>query len=314
MGKYFGSNGIRGEANKDFTLELASTIAASAGSLLGEKIAIGRDGRTTSPMFRDVVVSALLSVGCDVHDFGVITTPALQYMISRSDLEGGIMVTASHNPPQFNGVKIMYHDGVEIPKKLEAEIETLIDKGGPKPCNWDKVGKVSYHDYIEEYTDAVKEAVDYTAISAKGFKVALDLGNGVAAITAPLLASKLGCNVYTLNSEIDGTFPGRGSEPTPDNLIDLKTIVKITGSDIGIGFDGDGDRLIIIDNKSKAVWGDKILGLFAQEFLKKHPEGTIVTPVSSSSGIEKIASKYGGNICWTKIGSVVVSRIMVDNG
>jgi len=314
VGKYFGSNGIRGEANKDFTLELASTIAASAGSLLGEKIAVGRDGRTTSPMFRDAVVSALLSVGCDVHDFGVITTPALQYMISRSDLEGGIMVTASHNPPQFNGVKIMYHDGVEIPKKLEAEIETLIDKGGPKPCNWDKVGKVSYHDYIEEYTDAVKEAVDYTAIIEKGFKVALDLGNGAAAITAPLLASKLGCQVYTLNSEIDGAFPGRGSEPTPENLVDLKELIKATGSDIGIGFDGDGDRSIIIDEHAEAVWGDKSLSLVAQEFLKEYPGETIVTPVSSSPSLEKVVAKYGSKIYWTKVGSVIVSRAMIDNG
>ncbi|TRO52975.1 phosphoglucosamine mutase, partial [Candidatus Bathyarchaeota archaeon] len=125
MSKLFGSNGVRGVVNEDFTLELASCIAASAGSFLGKEMAVGRDGRTTSPMIRDTVVSALLSVGCNVHDFGVITTPSLQYMIKSSDLTGGIMVTASHNPPQFNGVKIMYHDGIEIPKSLEAEIESL---------------------------------------------------------------------------------------------------------------------------------------------------------------------------------------------
>jgi phosphomannomutase/phosphoglucomutase len=314
VGKYFGSNGIRGEANKDLTIEFVSTIAASAGSLLGKKIAVGRDGRTTSPMFRDTVVSGLLSVGCDVSDFGVITTPALQYMISRSDLEGGIMVTASHNPPQFNGVKIMYHDGVEIPKSLEAEIEKLIDKGGPPPCSWDRVGKVSYHDYVEEYTDAVMGIVDSEAIKKRRFKVALDLGNGAAAITAPLLASKLGCGVYTVNAEIDGGFPGRGSEPTPENLIDLKELIKATKSDIGIGFDGDGDRSIIIDENAEAVWGDKSLSLVAQEFLKEYPGETIVTPVSSSPSLEKVVAKYGSKIHWTKVGSVIVSRAMIDNG
>jgi phosphomannomutase/phosphoglucomutase len=314
MAKYFGSNGIRGVANKDLTLELVSTIATSAGSLLGKKIAIGRDGRTTSPMFRDAAVSALLSIGCDVHDFGVTTTPALQYMISRSDLEGGLMITASHNPPEFNGVKIMYHDGVEIPKSLETQIEILIDKGGPEPCRWDKVGQVSYHDYIEEYTDAVTKIVDSEAIKKKGYRVALDLGNGAAVKTAPLLARKLGCSVYTVNTEIDGSFPGRGSEPTPENLVDLKELIKATSSDIGIGYDGDGDRSIIIDENAEAVWGDKTLSLVAQEYLKEHPGETIVTAISSSPSLEKVVADYGAKVYWTKVGSVLVSRAMIDNG
>jgi phosphomannomutase/phosphoglucomutase len=215
VGKLFGSNGVRGVANKDFTIVLASCIAASTGYLLGKEMAVGRDGRTTSPMFRDAVVSGLQSVGCNVHDFGVITTPALQYMISKSDLMGGVMITASHNPPEFNGVKIIYGDGVEVPKALEAEIEILVDEGGPPRCEWYKVGKVSYHDYIEEYTEAVMNQVDCKTIHEAGLSIALDLGNGAAIYTAPLLASKLGCKVYTLNAELDGSFPGRGSEPTP---------------------------------------------------------------------------------------------------
>jgi len=110
--KLFGSNGVRGVANEEFTLELASSLAASAGSLLGKEIGVGRDGRTTSPMFRDTIVSALLSIGCNVHDFGLITTPGLQFMVREKGFDGGVMVTASHNPPQFNGVKIIYNDGV----------------------------------------------------------------------------------------------------------------------------------------------------------------------------------------------------------
>lgn len=314
MGKLFGSNGVRGVVNKDFTLELASCLASSAGSLLGKDIGVGRDGRTTSPMFRDVVVGALLSVGCNVHDFGVITTPGLQYMISRSDLMGGVMITASHNPPEFNGVKIMYHDGIEIPKALEAEIEALVDRGGPAKCPWDKVGKVSYHDYVEEYTDAVMSHVDAEAIRKAGLSIALDFGNGAGVFTAPVLASKLGCKVYTLNTEIDGSFPGRGSEPTPESLGDLKKLIKATGADLGIGFDGDGDRSIIIDEKSEAVWGDKTLSLVAQEYLKTHPNETIVTAISSSPSLEKVVAKYGGKVHWTKVGSVLVSRAMVNNG
>jgi phosphomannomutase/phosphoglucomutase len=313
VGKLFGSNGVRGVVNKDFTLELATCLAASAGSLLGKEIAVGRDGRTTSPMFRDVVVSALLSVGCNVHDFGVITTPALQYRISRSTLMGGVMITASHNPPEFNGVKIMYHDGVEIPKSLETAIEDLVDRGGPPKCEWDQVGGVFYHDYVDEYTDAVMEKVDQDSIKKAGLSVALDLGNGATILTAPILASKLGCKVYTINDEIDGSFPGRGSEPTPENLIDLKALIKATGADLGIGFDGDGDRSIVIDENTDAVWGDKTLSLVAQEYLKKNPNETIVTAISSSPSLEKVVAKYGGKVHWTKVGSVLVSRAMVDN-
>jgi phosphomannomutase/phosphoglucomutase len=312
--KLFGSNGVRGVANEDFNLELASSLAASAGSLLGKEIGVGRDGRTTSPMFRDAVVSALLSVGCNVHDFGVITTPGLQLMVRENGLHGGVMVTASHNPPQFNGVKMIYHDGVEIPKPLEAEIEELVSKGGPPECEWNEVGKVFTHEYIEAYTDTVISHVDVEAIKKAELSVCLDLGNGAAVFTAPVVARKLGCKVYTINSEIDGSFPGRGSEPTPSNLVELKELIKATGSDLGIGYDGDGDRSIIIDENSDAVWGDKTLSLVAQEFMKTHPGETLVTAISSSPSLEEVVGKYGGKVLWTKVGSVLVSRAMVENG
>jgi phosphomannomutase/phosphoglucomutase len=314
MTKLFGSNGVRGIANKGFTLQLSSCLAASLGSLLGKEIAVGRDGRTTSPMFRDSVVSALMSVGCNVHDFGVIPTPSLQYMIKNMGFDGGVMITASHNPPEFNGVKMMYRDGVEIPKSMETQIEELVARGGPTLCAWDQVGKVFHHEYIETYTDAVVSQVDSDAIKKAKLSIALDLGNGASALTAPILASTLGCKVYTINSDIDGSFPGRGSEPTPDNLIDLKALIKATNSDLGIGFDGDGDRSIIIDENTEAVWGDKTLSLVSKEFMKTHPGETVVTAISSSPSLETVVSEYGGKVYWTKVGSVLVSRAMVDNG
>ena len=312
--KLFGSNGVRGVANEEFTLELASCLAASAGSLLGKEIGVGRDGRTTSPMFRDAIVSALLSIGCNVHDFGLITTPGLQFMVREKGLDGGVMVTASHNPPQFNGVKMIYNDGVEVPKPLEAEIEALVAKGGPPKCEWNEVGMVFHHEYIETYTDSVISHVDIDAIKEAGLSIALDLGNGAAVLTAPVVASKLGCKIYTINTEIDGSFPGRGSEPTPDNLVDLKELIKATGSHLGIGYDGDGDRSIIIDENAEAVWGDKTLSLVAQEFMKTRPGETLVTAISSSPSIESVVAKYGGKVHWTKVGSVLVSRAMVENG
>ena len=314
MGRLFGTNGVRGVTNKDLTIELVSELAASAGNTLGGEIALGRDGRTSSPMFRDAAVSGLLSVGCNVHDLGVLPTPTLQYMVKELGLDGGLMITASHNPPEFNGVKVMAGDGVEVPREVEDEIEELYFKGGPRLSTWDGVGTLSSRDVLEPYIKAVLSHVDKELIQKSGLKVALDTGNGVSVLTAPDVASRLGCKVFTVNTEIDGAFPGRGSEPTPENLTALKDLIFATDSDFGIGFDGDGDRSIVMDEKGNAVWGDKSLCLVTQWFMERHPGETVVTPVSSSRGIEDVVEAHGGRVYWTRVGSVDVSRAMVNNG
>jgi phosphomannomutase/phosphoglucomutase len=314
VGKIFGTNGVRGVVNKEFTIELVSGIVASAGSLLGSEISIGIDGRTSSPMYRNAAVSALLSIGCNVHDMGVLPTPAFQYMIKKLNLDGGVMITASHNPPEFNGIKVMAGDGVEASRETETEIEDLYMKGGPNLVSWDRVGKLSFVDVLEPYIKAVLSQVEARVIKESSLKVALDTGNGVSVLTAPEVASRLGCKVYTINTEIDGSFPGRGSEPTPENLQALKALISATESNFGIGFDGDGDRSIVMDEKGDAVWGDKSLSLVTQWYMEKNPGGTIVTPVSSSSGIEDVAASHGGSVFWTKVGSVDVSRAMLSHG
>ena len=314
MGKLFGTNGVRGVVNRDFTLELVHGISASAGSILGKDLAIGMDGRTSSPMVRDAATSALLSIGCNVHDMGLVPTPTLQYMIKVLGLDGGLMITASHNPPEFNGIKVMASDGVEVPRDTENQIEDLYFRGGPNLVNWDQVGTVNQIEVIEPYLKAVMKHVDSKAIKQAGLRVALDLGNGVSTLTAPVLAGMLGCKVYTLNTEIDGRFPGRGSEPRVDNLNGLKELMKATDADLGIGFDGDGDRSIIMDETGECVWGDMSLGLVAREFLKNNPGETLVTPVSSSRLLEEVVAAEGGNIHWTRVGSVDVSRVMVEGG
>ena len=314
MPRLFGSNGVRGVVNQELTIELASGIAAAAGHVLGREMAVGRDGRTSSPMIRDAVVAALLSVGCNVHDMGLLPTPALQYIIRHLGLDGGIMVTASHNPPEFNGVKVQAGDGAEVSKEAEERIEELYYRGEPGPVPWDKVGMVTECDGMGAYIDAVLSQVDAEAIREKGYKVALDTGNGVAALTAPQVASLLGCSVYTVNTEIDGSFPGRGSEPTPENLGALKAVMKATGAHMGVGFDGDGDRSIVIDENGVAVWGDKTLSLVADWYMETHPGSTVVTSVSTSAGLEKTVEARGGRVHWEKVGSVLVSRDMIELG
>ena len=314
MARLFGTNGVRGVVNQDFTVELAQGLAASAGSILGKELAVGRDARTSSPMMRDAVVSGLLSVGCSVHDMGVLPTPTLQYMVKSLGLDGGLMVTASHNPPEFNGVKVMAADGVEISRATEDHIEELYLKGGPEPVPWNMVGTVQELGVLESYIKALVRQVDRRLIASSGLKVALDTGNGVSCLVAPPVASRLGAGVYTVNAELDGSFPGRGSEPTPENLSALRDLIVATGSDLGIGFDGDGDRSIIMDEKGDAVWGDKSLSLIADWYLSTHPGETVATSISTSKGLEDVVSRHGGRVHWVRVGSVDVSRAMVENG
>jgi len=313
VGRLFGTNGVRGVANRELTIEMVTRLAASIGSVLGKDIAVGRDGRTTSPMFRDAAVSGLLSVGCRVHDFGLTPTPSLQYAVKALGLDGGLMITASHNPPQFNGVKAMAGDGVEVPRVVETRIEEVYFAGGPKLSAWDGVGEVVHREVNSIYIDEVISKVNATKIKGK-FKVAIDPGNGVGTLVAPTVAQRLGCSVYTVNAELDGRFPGRESEPRPDNLESLKALVKATGADMGVAFDGDADRSIFLDEKGEVLWGDRSFALVAKDYMARNPGARVVTPVSSSNAIVDVVEGAGGSILWTKVGSVDVSRAMVENG
>jgi phosphomannomutase/phosphoglucomutase len=314
MGRLFGTNGVRGVANKELTVEMIARLAATVGAFLGREIAIGRDGRTTSPMFRDATISGLLSVGCNVHDAGMLPTPALQHAVKHNGLDGGIMITASHNPPEFNGIKVIASDGVEIPREHEAEIEETYFGEGPEPSPWDTIGSIGTLQVLEAYNEAVKSHVDAAAIREAGLKIAIDPGNGVAALTAPEIARDLGCNVYTVNVNVNGRFPGRDSEPRPDNLDCLKRLVRASGADLGIAFDGDGDRSMFVDEKGEVQWGDRSVALLAKDFMAKNPGERVVSAVNSSKVLDDVVTAAGGSVVRTKVGSVVISRVMVDQG
>ena len=314
MGRLFGTNGVRGVANKELTVEMIARLAATVGAFLGREIAIGRDGRTTSPMFRDAAISGLLSVGCNVHDAGMLPTPALQHAVKHNGLDGGIMITASHNPPEFNGIKVIASDGVEIPREHEAEIEETYFGEGPEPSPWDTIGSIGTLQALEAYNEAVKSHVDAAAIREAGLKIAIDPGNGVAALTAPEIARDLGCNVYTVNVNVNGRFPGRDSEPRPDNLDGLKRLVRASGADLGIAFDGDGDRSMFVDEKGEVQWGDRSVALLAKDFMAKNPGERVVSAVNSSKVLDDVVTAAGGSVVRTRVGSVVISRVMVDQG
>jgi phosphomannomutase/phosphoglucomutase len=314
MGRLFGTNGVRGVANEELTVEIVTRLAAAIGSYLGGEMAVGRDGRTTSPMFRDAAISGLLSVGCDVHDAGMLTTPALQYAVKHNGLDGGLMITASHNPPEFNGVKVIASNGVEVSREQEAEIEDLFFGGGPEPSPWDGIGTIRTLQALEPYNEAVRSHVDVEAIREAKLKIAIDPGNGTAALTAPEIARDLGCNVYTVNVDVNGRFPGRDSEPRPDNLDGLKRLVRASGADLGIAFDGDGDRSMFVDEKGEIQWGDRSVALLAKDFVAKNPGEKVVSAVNSSKVLDDVVTAAGGSVVRTRVGSVVISHTMVDQG
>jgi phosphomannomutase/phosphoglucomutase len=311
MGRLFGTNGVRGVANQEFTVELVTRLSASIGSYFGGSVAVGRDGRTTSPMFRDAVVSGLLSVGCSVYDAGMLPTPALQLAVRSNGLSGGIMITASHNPPEFNGVKVIASDGVETSREQEAEIEETFFGDGPVPVQWDGIKDVKQLDALEAYQEAILSHVDGKRVRDAGLKVAIDPGNGVAAVSAPGIARELADAVYTVNVDVDGSFPNRVSEPRPDNLGGLQALVKASGADLGVAYDGDGDRSIFVDELGEVHWGDRSFALLAREFIAKNPGGQVASPVNSSRALEEVVTGAGGSVVWTQVGSVVVSRRMV---
>jgi phosphomannomutase/phosphoglucomutase len=314
MPRLFGTNGVRGVVNRELTPEMVLRLSASAGHFLGREIAIGRDGRTSSEMLAKAAMSGLLSVGCRVHDMGLLPTPTLQYAVKHLGLDGGIMVTASHNPPEFNGVKVILGDGVEAPRSLEERIEELYFSGGPTLKPWGEVGSVKGFNPLDLYLKGILRHVDVEAIRGRCFRVVLDPGNGVSALTAPTLARRLGCEVHTINADVDGAFPGRGSEPRPDNLGGLSSLVEAVDADLGVAFDGDGDRAIFVDELGVVHWGDRSFALVVRDHLSRHPGEAVATPVSSSRMIEEIAQEAGGSVLWTRVGSIVVSRMMMERG
>jgi phosphomannomutase/phosphoglucomutase len=312
MLKLFGTNGIRGVFGQDFTLEFVHDITLCLAEYFKKGvILVGYDGRNTSPIIAKIVCSTLNYVGLDCKNAGLNPTPCLEYAIKKLGYAGGIMITASHNPPQYNGIKPVAGDGVEISREDELIIENIyFEKKWKK--NSSKFGSTSEENSaIREYFDGIKSQVDSSKIIEKKFKIVLDLGNGAQAVTASKLCDELGCQVTTINEKIDGSFPGRGSEPTPENLSELSDTVKKTRADFGIAFDGDGDRSLFCDNNGIILSGDKSALLFSKYILEKNPDSTVVTCLNSSSNIEKIAASSNATVIRTKVGSVEVSRKMI---
>jgi phosphomannomutase/phosphoglucomutase len=310
--RLFGTNGIRGVVNRDFTPEFVTKVAGAIGTFFRKgQILVGCDGRTSSQMFFQALVGGLLSTGCTVYNVGVAPTPTVQYAVKHYKMDGGIIITASHNPPEYNGIKVVANDGIELPREKEIKIEKIFWNEKIIRTEWNAIGKThTLPGILDLYSEAIKKHVDVAAIKRRRCHVVVDPGNGVGALTAPYLLRQIGCQVTTINANVDGTFPSRLSEPRPDNLEELASTVKAVEADVGVAYDGDADRAIFVDETGEIHWGDRTFALIEKHFLQNNPNETIVTPVSSSRLIKDIADKYGGKVVWTKVGSVIVSHTM----
>jgi phosphomannomutase/phosphoglucomutase len=222
-----------------------------------------------------------------------------------------VIVTASHNPPKYNGIKVVWNDGIELSREQEIEIENIFFDERIHHAKWNNLGTTrDLPEVIDNYVEAIKEHVGVAGIAKKHYHVVVDAANSVGSLAAPRLLRELGCKVTTINADIDGTFSGRLPEPRPENLEDLALTVKAVGADLGVAYDGDADRSIFVDENGEIHWGDKTFALVEKHFLKDNPGEKIITPVSSSTLVKDIADSYGGEIVWTKVGSVTVSQTM----
>ena len=305
--KLFGTSGIRGKISKDITLELAVDIGRAIASYVGgkgSKIVLGYDSRTSNIMMENAVTAGILECGCKVIKLGMAPTPLVGYATLKLGADAGVMITASHNPPEYNGIKLWNPNGMAYRQEQERVIEEIIHNKNFKTVSWKDIGLIeSNEDVVFEYVNDILEQVNITP----GTKVVVDCANGAASYLSPLILRKAGCDVVSINSHPDGFFPGRMPEPSQKNLQELMKIVNATGAEIGIAHDGDADRMIAIDEKGNMADFDKLLAIVSREI-----GGVIVTTVDASLCTDKCMEEVDGTVVRTKVGDVHVAESIMD--
>ena len=302
-GKLFGTSGIRGKIGSEVTCELALNVGKSLAYYLGNSgtVVLGYDTRTTNKMLDEAITAGLLESGVDVVKIGMVPTPLVGYATEKLDADAGVMLTASHNPSQYNGIKLWNKNGMAYTSAQESEIEKIYFDKSYVSVSWDKVGKLSYNEEIKgQYIDDLVGMVDIK----EGLKVVIDCASGAGSEISPLVFRKAGCEVTTLNSQPDGFFPGRNPEPNAENLGTLMKTVVAIGADLGIAHDGDADRMITVDEKGNISPFDSLLALISKEF-----DGDIVTTVDAGLCMDESVK---GDVLRTPVGDVNVAEVIIE--
>ena len=319
MRKYFGTDGVRGIANTELTCELAYKLGRAGGYVLAQgkekvKVVVGKDTRISGDMLEAALTAGLMSVGCDVITVGVVPTPAVAYLTKKYEADCGVVISASHNPVEYNGIKFFNKDGYKLDDEVELNIEEYIDnieKVEHHPVG-DKVGKkIHMHDAQRDYIDYLKSIIN---VDFKGLKVVLDCANGAAYKVAPIVFDELGASVVTINSEPDGNnINDKCGSTHPQKL---QEAVLEHQADLGLAYDGDADRLIAIDENGTIVDGDHIMILSAIYLKKKNKlaQDTLVVTVMSNIGLTIAAKEHGVKLATTAVGDRYVLEEMKNSG
>ena len=306
---------VRGTYPDQINEDAARQIGACFVAYLGAKrIAVGRDMRLSSPSIAAAFIEGATSQGCDVVDYGMIATDMLYFAVARDGHDGGVMVTASHNPGQYNGMKMVRKEA--FPLSGEAGISDIREMigTGRVPAPVATPGKVSTSTVLDAYVEHVMSFIDPSVV--KNFNVVLDAGSGMGGLVAPKLFDRLPCKATKLCFEIDGSFPNHEANPLiEENRIDITERVIAEKADIGIAWDGDADRCFFIDGSGEFISGDFITALLAEAFLLKHPGSTIIYDLRASYAVRDIVAQYGGTSLMNRVGHAFFkARMRETNG
>lgn len=301
---------IRGLAEKDFDEDFARLLAQVHGTIVsdqgGQRVAVGRDCRFTSDRYAEAVIEGLLAAGLQVYDIGVCPTPLLYFALFHLDLDGGVMITASHNPSEYNGFKVCVGKDTLYGAQIQ-ELRIRMEKGDFRERAGGRRGNYSI---IPPYEECLLR--DVPAL-AKSLKVVVDAGSGVGGPVAPPIFRRLGCAVYELACVPDGAFPIHHPDPTvPKNLEDLIREVKKKKADVGIAYDGDADRIGVVDEQGNILWGDELLILFSRDILKSHPGAVVISEVKGSQRLYDQISLHGGEPIMWKAGHSLIKAKMKE--
>ncbi|MEM3703202.1 MAG: phosphoglucosamine mutase, partial [Candidatus Bathyarchaeia archaeon] len=301
----FGSSGLRGLVNVDLTPVLAVKVGLAVGTFTkAGKIFVARDTRLSGLMLEDALVSGLLACGAKVHCLGVLPTPILAYLTWKLSGDAGVMITASHNPSPYNGIKIFGGDGRAYNEESQSKIEEMIEHGNFGLVEWRNLGETMYIDESHLYAKMLHKKVRLS----REWHVIVDPGCGATSQIAPEIFRSLKCKVTAVNAQSDGFFPGRSPEPSAESLEPLANIVRELGADVGVAYDGDGDRAAFLDEKGNFVDFDRVLAAYASYVLKKYKGKIVVTNVEASMCVEKMVEPRGGKVVRTKVGDIYVAE------
>lgn len=313
-------SGVRGRVGEALTPEIVAKFAAGFGSWAvscagaGRTLVVGRDSRVSGPMFHRAVIAALQSVGAHVIDLGVVPTPTVQLAVEHHHAAGGLAITASHNPVEWNALKFIGASGLFLDRDEAPEMRAVVESKFPR-ATWDELGTVELDSAaIQRHIDAVLALpfINLPGIRARRFHVALDCVHGAGGLFMPALLDALGCRVDAIGLDADGRFP-RSPEPVPENLAELEALVTSTGADVGFAVDPDVDRLALVSDEGKAIGEDYTLALAAAVVLK-HRQGPLVTNLSTSRIVDDVAERAGRRVVRAPVGEVNVATRMRSEG